>query len=87
MSQGATPDGTERYAQKFKEIAAEGHFRKAQGLTVSSLGVGTYLGQPTDSADASYAAALVEAGLAGFNVFDTAITIAFSAASATSAPH
>jgi len=73
MSQGATPEGTERYAQKFKEIAAEGHFRKAQGLTVSSLGVGTYLGQPTDSTDASYAAALVESGLAGFNLFDTAI--------------
>src|SRR5258708_6013050 len=77
MSQGATPDGTERYAQKFKEIAAEGHFRKAQGLTVSSLGVGTYLGQPTDSTDGSYAAALVEARLAGFNVFDTAINYRF----------
>ena len=77
MSQGATPEGTQRYADKFKEIAAEGHFRKAQGLTVSSLGVGTYLGQPTDSIDASYAAALVEAGLAGFNVFDTAINYRF----------
>ncbi len=77
MSQGATPEGTQRYADKFKEIAAEGHFRKAQGLTVSSLGAGTYLGQPTDSIDASYAAALVEAGLAGFNVFDTAINYRF----------
>ena len=77
MSQGATPEGTQRYAQKFKEIAAEGHFRRAQGLTVSSLGVGTYLGQPTESIDASYAAALVEAGLAGFNVFDTAINYRF----------
>jgi len=35
MSQGATPEGTQRYADKFKEIAAEGHFRKAQRLTVS----------------------------------------------------
>ncbi|HXH68505.1 MAG TPA: aldo/keto reductase [Candidatus Limnocylindrales bacterium] len=77
MSQGATPDGTQRYAEKFKEIAAEGHFRTAQGLTVSSLGVGTYLGQPNDATDASYAAALVEAGLAGFNVFDTAINYRF----------
>jgi aryl-alcohol dehydrogenase-like predicted oxidoreductase len=77
MSQGATAEGTQRYADKFKEIAAEGHFRKAQGLTVSSLGVGTYLGQPTESIDASYAAALVEAGLAGFNVFDTAINYRF----------
>jgi len=77
MGQGATPEGTERYAQAFKEIAAEGHFRKSQGLSVSSLGVGTYLGQPTDSIDASYAAALVEAGLAGLNVFDTAINYRF----------
>jgi aryl-alcohol dehydrogenase-like predicted oxidoreductase len=77
MSQGATAEGTQRYAEKFKEIAAEGHFRKAQGLTVSSLGVGTYLGQPNDATDASYAAALVEAGLAGFNVFDTAINYRF----------
>ncbi len=77
MSQGATPDGTQRYAERFKEIAAEGHFRKAQRLTVSSLGVGTYLGQPNDATDASYAAALVEAGLAGFNVFDTAINYRF----------
>ena len=77
MSQGATPEGTQRYAEKFKEIAAEGHFRQAQGLTVSSLGIGTYLGQPNDSTDASYAAALVEAGLAGMNLFDTAINYRF----------
>lgn len=77
MSQGATPEGTQRYAEKFKEIAAEGHFREAQSLTVSSLGIGTYLGQPNDSTDASYAAALVEAGLAGMNLFDTAINYRF----------
>jgi aryl-alcohol dehydrogenase-like predicted oxidoreductase len=77
MSQGATPEGTQRYADKFREIAAEGHFRQAQGLTVSSLGIGTYLGQPNDSTDASYAAALVEAGLAGMNLFDTAINYRF----------
>lgn len=77
MSQGATPEGTQRYAEKFKELAAEGHFRQAQALTVSSLGIGTYLGQPTDNTDASYAAALVEAGLAGINVLDTAINYRF----------
>jgi aryl-alcohol dehydrogenase-like predicted oxidoreductase len=77
MSQGTTAEGTQRYAEKFKDIAAEGHFRPAQGLTVSSLGIGTYLGQPNDSADASYAAALVEAGLAGINLFDTAINYRF----------
>jgi len=77
MSQGATPEGTQRYAEKFREAAAEGHFRQAQGLTVSSLGIGTYLGQPNESADASYTAALVEAGRAGFNVMDSAINYRF----------
>ena len=77
MSHGATPEGTQRYAERFKEIAAEGHFRQAQGLTLSSLGIGTYLGQPNDNTDASYSAALVEAGLAGINVFDTAINYRF----------
>jgi len=73
MSQGATPAGTQRYAEQFKDIAAEGHFRQAQGLTISSLGIGTYLGQANDATDASYSAALVEAGIAGINLFDTAI--------------
>ena len=77
MSQGATPEGTQRYSERFRELAAEGHFRQAQGLTVSSLGIGTYLGQPNDNTDASYSAALVEAGLAGINVFDTAINYRF----------
>ncbi len=77
MSQRATTEGTQRYAEQFKQIAAEGHFREAQGLGVSSLGIGTYLGQPNDATDASYAAALVEAGLAGINLFDTAINYRF----------
>jgi len=77
MTQGATAEGTKRYAEKFKEIAANGHFREAQGLTLSSLGLGTYLGQPNDATDASYAAAIVEAGLAGINVFDSAINYRF----------
>jgi len=77
MSHGATPEGTQRYADKFKEAAAVGHFRRAQELTVSSMGIGTYLGQPNDSTDGSYMAALVEAGLAGINVMDTAINYRF----------
>ena len=77
MSQGATDADRDAIAASIKEIAAEGHFRQAQGLTVSSLGIGTYLGQPNDSTDASYTAALVEAGLAGINLMDTAINYRF----------
>lgn len=73
MTQGATKESTERYANKYKELAADGHFREGQGFTVSSIGIGTYLGQPNEATDASYTAAVVEAGLAGINVFDSAI--------------
>jgi aryl-alcohol dehydrogenase-like predicted oxidoreductase len=73
MSRGATQEGTKRYTNKFAGIAAEGHFRQAQNLTVSSLGIGTYLGQPNDSTDASYTAAIVAAVESGINLIDTAI--------------
>jgi len=73
MSRAATQEGTKKYAAKFQGAAAEGHFREAQGLTVSSLGAGTYLGQPNENMDAAYAAALVAAGENGINIFDSAI--------------
>ena len=73
MSRGATLEGTKEYAEKFREHAAGGHYREAQGLLLSSVGIGTYLGQPNDSTDAGYAAALVAAVESGINLIDTAI--------------
>jgi len=73
MSRGATLEGTTKYAEKFRGHAAEGHYREVQGLVLSSLGVGTYLGQPNETTDAGYAAALVAAVESGINVIDTAI--------------
>ncbi len=77
MSRGATKEGTTQYAEKFRGVAGEGHFREAQDLVVSSLGVGTYLGQPNDDKDAGYTAAIVAAVQAGINVIDTAINYRF----------
>lgn len=77
MNRGASSQGTTAYAEKFKGFAADGHFREAQSLVVSSLGLGTYLGQPTDSVDASYTAAIVAAVEAGINMLDTAINYRF----------
>jgi aryl-alcohol dehydrogenase-like predicted oxidoreductase len=77
MSRAATPEGTKRYAEKFTGVAADGHFRQAQNLTVSSLGIGTYLGQPNDSTDASYTAAIVAAVESGINLIDAAINYRF----------
>ena len=73
MSQAATQEGTTRYAEKLKGFAADGHFRRVQELWLSSLGIGTYLGQPNESTDSGYAAAIVAAVESGINVIDTAI--------------
>jgi aryl-alcohol dehydrogenase-like predicted oxidoreductase len=40
---------------------------------MSSLGIGTYLGQPNDSTDSSYTAAIVAAVESGINLIDSAI--------------
>jgi aryl-alcohol dehydrogenase-like predicted oxidoreductase len=73
MSRAATQEGTTRYAEKFRDYAADGHFRQVHELAVSSLGIGTYLGQPNDTTDSGYAAAIVAAVESGINVIDTAI--------------
>jgi aryl-alcohol dehydrogenase-like predicted oxidoreductase len=48
-----------------------------QGLAVSTLGIGTYLGEPDEATDAAYTAAVVAAVESGFNVVDTAINYRF----------
>ena len=65
MNQGyATGEGTSRYSARFRALASNGFFREAGGVTVSSLGIGTYLGRPDDAADAAYTEAAVAAARA-----------------------
>src|SRR3974377_2448811 len=73
MSHAATQEGTTRYAEKFRGLAATGHFRDVRKVIFSSLGIGTYLGQPNDTTDTGYAAAIIAAVESGINVIDTAI--------------
>jgi aryl-alcohol dehydrogenase-like predicted oxidoreductase len=73
----ATPDGTKKYAARFAGRAASGHFREHQGLSLSSLGIGTYLGEPDTSTDQGYTDAIVAAVESGVNVIDTAINYRF----------
>ncbi|HVS21352.1 MAG TPA: aldo/keto reductase, partial [Pyrinomonadaceae bacterium] len=73
----ATLDGTARYRERFKEVAAENHFRSARNLWLSSIGVGTYLGEADDETDARYAEAIVRAVELGSNVIDTAANYRF----------
>src|ERR1035438_5528812 len=76
-TKGATKEGTTRYAEKFKGRAAEGHFRDAHRLVMSSLGMGTYLGEPDAKTDEGYTASAVAAAESGINVFDAAINYRF----------
>jgi aryl-alcohol dehydrogenase-like predicted oxidoreductase len=70
----ATAQGTLRYAARFQGRTAAGHFREIPGgLLFSSLGVGTYLGEPDEAADKGYADAVVAAVEGGINVVDSAI--------------
>ena len=70
----ATPAGTAAYAQRFASHAAGAHFRStAAGFSVSSIGIGTYLGEPDDATDEAYQAAVERALALGCNHIDTAI--------------
>src|SRR5258708_7985235 len=73
MTKSATKPGTTRYARRFAGRASEGHFRESQRLALSSIGIGTYLGQPDAKTDEGYAAAIVAAVENGINVIDAAI--------------
>jgi aryl-alcohol dehydrogenase-like predicted oxidoreductase len=77
MTKSATKPGTTRYAQRFAGHASEGHFRESQRLVLSSIGIGTYLGQPDAKTDEGYAAAIVAAVENGINVIDAAINYRF----------
>ena len=50
----ATLEGTQGYRERFKGRAAENHFRLEQNLWLSSLGIGTYLGNADDATDRRY---------------------------------
>ena len=73
----ATPEGTHRFAERLKDRVAPQHFRDVQGLMTSSIGLGTYLGEPDAATDEAYRAAVVRAVELGVNVIDTAINYRF----------
>lgn len=73
ISGRATRQGTERFRDRFPEAREAGHFRRLGDLWVSSIGLGTYLGEATDEIDQTYEAAVLAALENGCNVFDTAI--------------
>jgi aryl-alcohol dehydrogenase-like predicted oxidoreductase len=73
----ATLEGTKRYRERFKDSAAVNHFKQGQNLWISSIGIGTYLGDPDDETDVRYTEAVVRAVELGANVIDTAANYRF----------
>jgi aryl-alcohol dehydrogenase-like predicted oxidoreductase len=69
----ASSEGTERYRRRFDGKISQEHFRTWQGLAVSSIGIGTYLGNHDADTDQQYHDAVVAAVESGCNVIDTAI--------------
>jgi aryl-alcohol dehydrogenase-like predicted oxidoreductase len=73
----ATIEGTTRYRNRFEGRVAKHHFRRQQDLLLSSIGIGTYLGNPDPATDASYTDAVVRAVQLGANVIDSAANYRF----------
>src|SRR5215813_3626025 len=73
----ATPEGTSRFVEAQPEARRANYRRTTDDLWVSSIGLGTYLGQPDDAVDTAYQAALTRAVALGCNVIDCAINYRF----------
>ena len=73
----ATPEGTRRYVARIGAKATAGHFREQNGLQTSSIGIGTYLGEPDAATDRGYTDAVIAAVENGVNLIDTAINYRF----------
>ena len=75
ISGHATPQGTKKYKENaIKNGFPNSHFRSFDDLNLSSLGMGTYLGQVTPEDDRDLENAIYESVKSGaMNVIDTAI--------------
>jgi aryl-alcohol dehydrogenase-like predicted oxidoreductase len=71
----ATAEATAAYAARFPNLP--GNFRPAISLALSSIGIGTYLGEPDAETDALYEDALAAALAGGINLVDTAVNYRF----------
>ena len=77
MLQGcASPGGTSRYRARFPNSAPH-HFRIQQNVTLSSIGIGTYLGNADEATDEAYADSVFRSVELGSNVIDSAANYRF----------
>ncbi len=71
----ATAEGTQAYAKRFTDLP--GNYRPMLGLSTSSIGIGTYLGEFDLDTDRAYESALDAALRGGINLVDTAVNYRF----------
>jgi aryl-alcohol dehydrogenase-like predicted oxidoreductase len=70
----ASGEGTASFQRRFAVQFSPDFYRPTTfGLTISSIGLGTYLGDATEANDAAYEAAIGRAIALGINLIDTAI--------------
>ncbi|MGI0007078.1 MAG: aldo/keto reductase [Nitrosotalea sp.] len=72
ISGHATQEGTAGFAKRQSKVS-KNHFKQFAGLTLSSVGIGTYLGNLDDSTDGLVSSAIKTSVKSGINVIDTAI--------------
>lgn len=69
----AGPEGTRRLAEGHAAMHEHDGYRDASGLRLSTVGIGTYLGEADPETDRGYRDAVARALAGGMNVVDTAI--------------
>ena len=68
----ATPEGTKKFADR-QQVASQQNYKNIHNLTLSNMGIGTYLGNPDPETDKLVEEAIKKSVLGGINVIDTAI--------------
>ena len=68
----ATPEGTKKFAERGTEISQQ-NYKNVNNLTLSNVGIGTYLGNPDIETDKLVEDAIKKSILGGINVIDSAI--------------
>jgi aryl-alcohol dehydrogenase-like predicted oxidoreductase len=69
----ATPEATARFIARHGHLKHAGFYRDTPLGSVSSLGIGTYLGDMTPKTDTAYTEAIVAAVRGGINFIDTSL--------------
>ena len=68
----ATPEGTKKFAER-QHVTSQKNYKNIHNLTLSNIGIGTYLGNPDTETDYTVQGAVKKSILGGINVIDSAI--------------